>query len=67
MSNLSKHEQSLLDILSTDEWKSQRELRTSRQSLNKLKKLKLIKERFTKIPAYHAPEIGREYRLIGTP
>jgi DNA-binding CsgD family transcriptional regulator len=64
---LSDHEKTILQKLAGGVWQSQRQLKTSRQTLNKLIKNKLIVRRMADKKQLCAPGAGQVYRRADLP
>lgn len=61
---LSAHEQHVLAILDSENWRGQYSLRSSKRTMNKLVRLGLVEARLTDGWACHIPEYGLQYRLL---
>lgn len=64
--NLSAHDKEVLNKLNGAGWLSQIELQTSRQTMNKLVKAKMVQRKLTSDRINYMPESGARYRLTKT-
>jgi hypothetical protein len=64
--NLSPHDQIVLERLNGAGWLSQHELQTSRQTMNKLVRAKLVEQKIVSARIRYLPESGARYRLKQT-
>lgn len=60
---LSQHDIEVLERLNGAGWVSQHQLKTSRQTLNKLLQAKLVERRIGGKPIRYLPETGAQFRL----
>lgn len=63
MNTLSNHQLTVLEKLKDGQWKTQRQLMTSRQTLIDMIAKKIIVYRKSSLPALASPEAGRLYKL----
>lgn len=64
--NLSPHDKTVLEKLTGADWATQHELKTSRQTMNKLVAAKLVERKIVNDRVRYLPESGARYRLINT-
>lgn len=60
---LRQHDTEVLEKLNGAGWVSQHQLKTSRQTLNKLLRAKLVERRIGGKPIRYLPETGAQFRL----
>jgi len=63
---LSPHDHVVLERLKGAGWLSQHELQTSRQTMNKLVRAKLVEQKIVNARIRYLPESGARYRLKKT-
>lgn len=62
---LNDHQQQVIQRLQGAGWLTQRQLKTSRQTLNLLRHVGLVERKLNKSKAHYVPECGQVYRLRG--
>lgn len=63
MMELTHNENQVLKRLAGQGWATQRQLKTSRQTMNRLVRAKLVESKLNEKPPRYLPEYGRLYRL----
>ena len=64
--NLTQHDKTVLEKLTGAGWLSQHELQTSRQTMNKLVRAKLVEQKTVNARINYLPESSARYRLKQT-